>query len=94
MRLLPLLDSGADFCVFSKRDAIRIGLDWEQGQNICLEDAGGESFIAKQFLLDLEIEKFEFRARVCFIDNDAIPLSQPSQKVTDEVSNGGRKASY
>jgi hypothetical protein len=68
-RFLPLLDSGADFSVFHKTDALRIGLDWSKGEQIKLENADGTSFKAKQFRLNLTIESYTFRARLCFVGN-------------------------
>lgn len=75
-RFLPLLDTGADFSVFYKTDAIRIGLDWEGGKKIQLENADGSSFEVKQFELEVDIEGFTFPARICFAENNNsdIPL--------------------
>ena len=75
-RFLPLLDSGADFSVFYKADAARIGLDWSKGKNVELTNADGSSFKAKQFDLILEIEGYSFRSKICFIDNklSSMPL--------------------
>ena len=75
-RFLPLLDTGADFSIFYKSDAIRIGLIWDAGENTKLCNADGTYFKAKQFKLDLEIEGFKFKANICFVDNkkSSMPL--------------------
>ncbi len=67
-RFLPLLDSGADFSVFHRTDALRIGLNWKKGRKIEFENADGSSFMARQFNLNLDIEGYKFKARVCFVD--------------------------
>lgn len=67
-RFLPLLDSGADFSVFHKADAMRLGLNWKEGKAIELENADGTSFKAKEFKLQLEIERLKFKVSVCFVD--------------------------
>lgn len=73
-RFLPLLDSGADFSVFHKTDALRIGVDWEKGEVIELENADGSSFKARQFRLNLEIEGYKFKARICFVDSKKVSM--------------------
>lgn len=75
-RFLPLLDSGADFSVFYKSDAMRIGLDWKKGKKVNLENADGTSFKARQFNLEMAIEEYTFKARICFLDENksSIPL--------------------
>ena len=45
-RFLPLLDSGADFSIFYKSDAYRLGLDWETGKDIVLNNADNSNFHA------------------------------------------------
>ena len=48
-RFIPLLDSGADYSVFSQSDAMRLGLDWSKGEPITFKNADGSSFEAKMF---------------------------------------------
>lgn len=67
-RFLPLLDSGADFSVFYKADAIRLGLNWSEGKAIKLSNADETEFNAKEFNLKLNIEGQHLNARICFID--------------------------
>ncbi len=76
IRVLPLLDTGADFSIFYKPDAIRLGLNWKRGKKIELANADGSSFKAKEFTLTVVIENYEFKARICFCDNNsfAMPL--------------------
>lgn len=74
-KFLPLLDTGADFCVFYKSDAIRLGLNWNFGKNIILNNADNSDFHAKQFELLMEIEEKRFPVKVNFIDNK--PFSMP-----------------
>ena len=73
-RFLPLLDSGADFSVFHKTDALRIGLDWVAGENIELENADRSSFRAKQFLVNVEVEGYKLKARICFVDSKKVSI--------------------
>ena len=73
-RFLPLLDSGADFSIFYKSDAYRIGLDWSKGKDIVLNNADNSDFHAKQFKLNMEIEGINFQAKICFIDNKATSM--------------------
>lgn len=69
VRFLPLLDSGADFSVFYKSDALRLGLNWNEGKIVLLNNADGSPFEAREFLLQLSIEDTTFPAIICFIDN-------------------------
>lgn len=71
-RFLPLLDSGADFCVFYKIDALRLGLEWSKGRPLKLSNADGTDFSAREFVLDIGIEDHELKAKVCFIDSNRI----------------------
>lgn len=71
LKFLPLLDSGADYSVFYKSDAYRLGLDWGQGESLEFNNADGTLFKAKQFLLTMEIEGQSFKAKVCFVENTA-----------------------
>lgn len=75
-RFLPLLDTGADFSVFYKADALRLGLDWEKGIAMDLDNADGSPFRAKQFTLKIEIEGYAFNGKMCFVDSkkSAMPL--------------------
>jgi hypothetical protein len=75
-RFIPLLDTGADFSVFYKSDAIWLGLDWESGKTVDLDNADGSSFQAKKFHLTLDIEGYKFKANICFVDNhrSSMPL--------------------
>lgn len=75
-RFIPLLDTGADFSVFYKSDAIWLGLDWEKGKSIDLDNADGSSFHAKKFILTVDIEGYKFKAGVCFVENNrsSMPL--------------------
>lgn len=76
LRFLPLLDTGADYALFYKSDAIRLGLNWSKGKKIKLDNADGSPFHAKQFNLEIDIEGFTFEAQICFVENDrsAMPL--------------------
>ncbi len=71
-RFLPLLDSGADFCVFYKTDAFRLGLDWREGKAMKLSNADGTDFSAREFILDLTVEDHVLKTRICFIDSNRI----------------------
>ncbi len=75
-RFLPLLDSGADYSVFYESDAIRLGLNWEEGENTTFCNADGSFFEAKKFNLTIEIEGISFKADICFAKNtkSAMPL--------------------
>ncbi|MEK7528759.1 MAG: hypothetical protein AAB592_03250 [Patescibacteria group bacterium] len=74
VRFLPLLDSGADFSVFHKADALRIGLNWSKGEKIDLENADGTSFKARQFNLNLYFENYKLKARICFVDSKKVSM--------------------
>lgn len=56
-RFLPLLDTGADFSIFYKSDAVRIGLDWDKGKEVTLLNADGSEFNAKEFSLEVMFSK-------------------------------------
>ncbi len=73
---MPLLDTGADFSIFNKSDAMRLGLNWKAGSSIKLCNADGTSFNAKSFKLNVEIEGYKFKAVICFVDNSksSMPL--------------------
>ena len=71
-RFLPLLDSGADFSVFYKADAIRLGLNWSEGKEIRLLNADGSDFNAREFKLNLKIEDQALKAKICFIDTQKV----------------------
>ena len=75
-RFIPLLDSGADYSVFSQADAMRLGLDWSDGREINFSNADGTFFTAKVFELVVDIEGFKFPARICFVADSptSIPL--------------------
>ena len=75
-RFLPLLDSGADFSVFYRSDAYRLGLNWESGKDVTLNNADNSDFCAKQFDLLMDIEGMQFPVKICFIDNkhSSMPL--------------------
>jgi|SaaInlStandDraft_7_1057024.scaffolds.fasta_scaffold60028_2 predicted aspartyl protease len=71
VKFLPLLDSGADYSVFYKSDAHRLGLDWNQGISLDFHNADGTLFKAKQFLLTMEVERVPFKTKVCFVESTA-----------------------
>ena len=75
-RFLPLLDTGADFTVLYRSDALRLGLNWDEGKDTTFHNADGSVFIAKEFTLKMEIEGFSFPATICFAENtkSAMPL--------------------
>jgi len=77
IRVLPLLDSGADFSIFYKSDAIRLGLDWESGDETTFNNADGNSFLVKKFKISIEIEGVViFPAEIFFMENakNSMPL--------------------
>jgi len=65
-RFLPLLDSGADFSVFAKSDAILLGLDWDQGKVIVLENADGTYFKGRTFKVKVVIQDVVIQTDLCF----------------------------
>ena len=69
VKFLPLLDSGADYSVFYKSDALRLGLDWNKGESIIFNNADGSTFTAKKFLLPIEIKGETFKTIICFVEN-------------------------
>lgn len=69
-RFLPVLDSGADFSVFYKSDALRLGLNWEEGESIQLLNADETVFWAKQFLLTVNIEGHQIPTKISFVDSN------------------------
>ena len=75
-RFLPLLDSGADFSIFYKSDAVRLGLKWNDGKKVELSNADGSTFKAREFNIKVGIENKNFKAKICFINNKkhSIPL--------------------
>lgn len=73
-RYLPLLDTGADFTTLCKHDAGVLGLDWDKGEEISLDNADGTEFKARMFTLPLEIEDLTFRSRICFIDTNTFSM--------------------
>jgi hypothetical protein len=75
-RFLPLLDTGADFSVFYRSDAIRLGLNWDAGKTKEFHNADGSVFCAKEFELNMAIEEFTFKSSICFAENTncAMPL--------------------
>jgi hypothetical protein len=75
-RFLPLLDSGADFSVFNRADAYRIGLDWNKGKSLCLCNADGSEFRVKEFKLKVLVEHHPFTIPICFTESkkNAMPL--------------------
>ncbi len=75
-RFLPLLDTGADFSIFNKSDAMRLGLEWKDGVSTKLCNADGSCFNVKSFELMVEIEGYKFKATICFTDNkkSSMPL--------------------
>ena len=74
VRYIPLLDSGADYTTLSKKEAILLGLDWNQGEVISLANADGTGFDAKIFRLLLEIEGVTLFVRICFVDSNHCPM--------------------
>ena len=68
-KFIPLLDSGADYSVFYRSDAIALGLDWKKGQPTSFQSANGSIFHARKFKLKLEIESVPFLADICFVEN-------------------------
>lgn len=66
VRFLPLLDSGADDCIFYRKDAQRLGLNWEEGKDIEMNSADGENFLVRQFLLTMEIEGEKIKVKISF----------------------------
>jgi len=74
LRFLPLLDTGADFCVFSKFDAMRLGLDWKTGERAELSNADGSTFEAWKVYLPMSIEGYDMKVKVCFVDNPHCPM--------------------
>ena len=67
-RFLPLLDSGADFALFHKQDALNLGLDWDAGTDRDFDSAYTTGLPVKEFVLSLDIEGTRFPARVCFAE--------------------------
>lgn len=70
-----LLDSGATRSLFSRTEANLLGLDWSQGRAETFLTANGTSFVAYEFVVDLEIEDLRFPARVCFTDSIGMDAS-------------------
>jgi hypothetical protein len=66
---IPLLDTGADFSVFHKSDALWLGIDWSKGKEMELSNADGSSFYGRQFNLTVDIEGYKLPARICFTEN-------------------------
>ncbi|HKH46224.1 MAG TPA: aspartyl protease family protein [Thermoanaerobaculia bacterium] len=71
-RFLPLLDSGADFSIFHRSALAILGLDWEQGAPRNYDNADGTSFIAREFILSVEIGGIRFPARISFADDPSL----------------------
>ena len=69
LRFLPILDTGADYCVFTIFDALRLGLDWKTGEKTELSNADGSIFEAWKLYLPMSIEGYEMKVKICFVDN-------------------------
>lgn len=74
IRFLPLLDSGADFSIFYKSDALRLGLNWSEGRKVHLSNADGSGFLAYEFKLIIDIEGQKLPVKLCFIDCNESPM--------------------
>lgn len=76
-RILPLLDSGADFSIFHRQTLEALGLEWLQGKKRMLDNADGSVFEAREFRLSVNSDGLRFPARICFADEPtllALPL--------------------
>lgn len=71
-RFLPLLDSGADVSIFHRSALSILGLDWDQGVPRNYDNADGSSFIAREFILSVEIGGIRFPARISFAEDPSL----------------------
>lgn len=71
-RFLPLLDSGADFSIFHRSALGILGLDWDHGAQRHYDNADGSSFLAREFVLSVEVGGIRFPARISFADDPSL----------------------
>ncbi len=73
-RFLPLFDTGADYSLFSYSDALRLGLNLNDGVVLNFSNADGSEFKASKFELTFDIEGFIFKAPVCFAQDERFTM--------------------
>ncbi|MDI6591804.1 MAG: hypothetical protein QME61_02640 [Patescibacteria group bacterium] len=66
IKLLAMIDSGADYSLFDLRIGEKIGIEIGRGEKVILEGIGGEPLIGYLHLVPIQVEKKTFNCKIVF----------------------------
>jgi len=97
IKILALLDSGADYSLFSLEVAERLGIKVEKGKRISLQGVAGQPFLGYLHEVPVQVEDITLKCKIVFSkvratllgrDNFFLPFlitfNEKGQKVTVE----------
>jgi hypothetical protein len=104
IKMLALLDSGADYSLFSLEVAERLGIQKENGTKVGLQGVVGEPFLGYLHRVPIQVEDMVFNCTIVFSkvkttllgrDNFFLPFlvtfNEKQQKVSLKELNDGNK---